>query len=193
MTDEEAGPQVGRALLVKMVTGIVLLLAIAAALGFLLEEPITIAASAFVDRFGLWGIAGAVVVTDASPVPMTHEPVLLIGVSADIPPLTLWAVASSASVFAGLVGYCCGALLVSRSRLRAWLLEKHPGFERFMERHGVRGVAVAALLPIPFALATWSAGMTRVGLPGVMLASLLRVPKTGFYMWLIVAGWSLGS
>jgi len=193
VTEQVAGPRLDRALLYKMLGGIVGLLAVAAALAFLLEEPITSMASAFVDRFGMWGIAGGVVITDASPIPMTHEPILLIGVSAGIEPLTLWAVAGGASVFAGLVGYGCGALLVSKSRLRAWLFLKYPGFERFMERHGVKGVAVAALLPIPFALATWSAGMTRVGLGRVMLASLLRIPKTGFYMWLIVAGWAVGS
>lgn len=184
-------PAIDRALLQKMGIGIVLLLLVAGALGLLLEEPITAMATAFVDRFGLAGIFAAVVMTDASPLPMTHEPILLIGVSADVPPMVLWGVAASASVFAGLVGYAGGAL-VARSRVRAWIHAKHPGFEAFMERHGVKGVAVAAVLPIPFALATWSAGMTRISLPGTMLAALLRIPKTGFYLWLIVAGWSLG-
>ncbi len=186
-------PSVDRTLLRKMGIGIVALLAVAAALAFLLEEPITVAATAFVERFGLLGLAAGVVVTDSSPLPMTHEPILLIGVSADVPPLVLWAVAGTASVGAGLVGYTCGAVLVSRSRLRGWLKERHPGFEAFMEKHGVKGVAVAALLPIPFALATWSAGMTRIGLGPTMAASLLRIPKTGFYLWLIVAGWAVGS
>ena len=107
--------------------------------------------------------------------------------------MTLWAVAASASVLSGIVGYGLGFALVSRSRLRGWVDRKHPGFIRFMERHGHKGVAVAALLPIPFAVATWSAGMTRIGLGGVALASLLRIPKAGFYLWLIVTGWGFGG
>ncbi|MCP4867918.1 MAG: hypothetical protein GY898_04305 [Proteobacteria bacterium] len=185
-------PAIDRALLRKMGIGVVVLLAVAAGLAFALEEPITTMATAFVDTFGMAGIFAAVVITDASPLPMTHEPILLIGVSADVAPMVLWGVAAAASVTAGLVGYGGGAL-VSRTRVRAWIHTKHPGFETFMSKHGVKGVAVAALLPIPFALATWSAGMTRISLPGTMAAALLRIPKTGFYLWLIVTGWGFGA
>jgi len=187
------GSPIDRSLLRQMAVGVVLLLGVAAVLALVLEGPITTMATAFVDRFGMAGIFAAVVITDASPLPMTHEPILLIGVSADVDIAVLWAVAASASVTAGLVGYTGGAVLVSRSRVREWIQRKNPGFEDFMAKHGVKGVAVAALLPIPFAFATWSAGMTGVSLPGTMAASLLRIPKTGFYLWLIVTGWGLGS
>ena len=55
------------------------------------------------------------------------------------------------------------------------------------------GVAIAALLPIPFALATWTAGLTGVAFPKLLAASLLRIPKTWFYLWLILQGWAMGG
>ena len=35
--------------------------------------------------------------------------------------------------------------------------------------------------------------MTRIGLFKVFLASLVRIPKTAFYVWLIVIGWAMGG
>ena len=193
MTEGEAGPRIDHKLLIKTGVGILVLVAVAALLAAVLYEPITTVTEAFLDRFGLPGIFAAVVITDTSPLPMTHEPVLLLGVAAGVNPWLLWAVASTASVFSGVLGYTCGALLVSRSRLTTWIDRKYPGFIDFMKRHGAKGVAVSALLPIPFALSTWSAGMVRCGLPGVALASLLRIPKAGFYLWLILTGWTWGG
>jgi len=186
-------PTVDRSTLLRMGGGIVLLVAGAAALAFLLEEPLSALARDCFDRLGMPGIFLGVLVADTSPLPLTHEPVLVLGVTAGVNPWQLWAVAGSASVLAGLVGYTAGAVLVSRSRLQAWLASRYPGFISFMEKHGVRGVAVAAILPIPFALATWSAGMVRLGFFRVALVSLLRIPKTGFYLGLIVTGWELGG
>jgi hypothetical protein len=42
-------------------------------------------------------------------------------------------------------------------------------------------------------VSTWLAGMTAVNFWKVCLASLLRIPKTGFYLYLIVQGWALGA
>jgi phenylalanine-4-hydroxylase len=44
-----------------------------------------------------------------------------------------------------------------------WIVRRHPGFAAFMRRYGAVGVA---------------------------LASLVRIPKTAFYVWLIVTGWA---
>ena len=63
----------------------------------------------------------------------------------------------------------------------------------FLQRWGATGVAVAAVLPIPFSAATWTAGLTGVPFPKLVLASLFRVPKTWFYLWLLTAGWSVGG
>jgi membrane protein YqaA with SNARE-associated domain len=186
-------PLVDRSMIVKTVVGVGILLAVAALLAAVLLEPITAVAEGFRDRFGLVGLFLGIVITDTSPLPMTHEPILLLGVSSGVNHYLLWGIASAASVFSGLLGYSLGAGLVSRSWLGAWIDRRYPGFVAFMKRHGAKGVAVAALLPLPFALATWSAGMVRCGLGKVMLASLLRIPKAGFYLWLIVTGWSWGG
>jgi len=182
-----------RSLIRKMIVGLVVLVAAAGALGVVLREPLTACAAWFLERFGLAGVFAGVMFTDTSPLPLTHEPVLLLAVSAGIEAWTIFWVAAAASTLAGPVGYFGGWCVRRSRRFRDWIEGRAPELTAWMREHGAKGVAVAALLPIPFAVSTWSAGMTAVNFPKVLAASLLRIPKTGFYLYLIVAGWALGA
>ncbi len=183
---------INRTLIGRALAGLVGILAIAGACGVLFRGPIERVALAFMERFGLLGVAVGVVITDASPVPLTSEPILILATGAGVDPWLLFAVSAAASTIAGPVGYL-GGRLVGQQGLRAWLQRRAPRLALFMHRYGVMGVAIAALLPIPFALSTWTAGMSRIRFPGVLAASLLRIPKTGLYLLLIVQGWALGG
>jgi membrane protein YqaA with SNARE-associated domain len=176
-----------------MIIGLVILVAAAGAVGLLLREPLVACASWFVERFGLAGVFVGVMVTDTSPLPLTHEPVLLLGVGAGINSWTLFGVAAAASTLSGPVGYFGGWCVRRSRRFREWIEQRTPEITGWMREHGAKGVATAALLPIPFAVSTWLAGMTAVNFWKVCLASLLRIPKTGFYLYLIVQGWALGA
>ena len=182
-----------RTLVRNTVLGLALLLLAAGLLGLLLRAPLMALSSWFVDRFGLAGVFAGVWFADTSPLPLTHEPVLLLGVSAGLDSWVLFATAALASVLAGPSGYLGGWLLRRNARLREWLEGRAPDFVRWMREHGVRGVVLAALLPLPFAVSTWSAGMTTVNFPKVLLASLLRIPTTGFYLFLVIQGWKVGA
>ncbi len=180
-------------LIFKAVVGLLVLLALSYAIGRFLQEPITVAGTAVLDRFGMVGLFLSVIVTDASPLPMTNEPLAILAISADRPANLVFAVISVASVCAGLVGYTCGRIAGEATALGAFLRRRYPGFTGFMTRYGAYGVAICALLPIPFALSTWTAGMTRVAVHKVAAASLVRIPKTAFYVWLIHVGLDWGA
>ena len=182
-----------RKLLIKAVLGLVGLLVFAGLTGLLLREPITAAGEWLLGTFGLAGLFVGVLLTDTSPIPMTHEPVLFLGISAGEDFWHLLAVGASASVCAGPVGWSCGRLLRRNERFRAWIYGRFPNLVGFMDQHGAKGVAVAALLPIPFAVSTWLSGMSDVKFLPLLSASLLRIPKTGFYLWLLDIGWSIGG
>lgn len=177
----------------KALIGLLGLLLFSYLCGVLLRDPIVIASKWVFAKFGLAGLFCGVIVTDASPLPMTNEPLMLLAVSAGVEPPTVFLTTSVASVTAGFVGYTCGRFFGRALGIGDWIHRRYPGFEVFMQRYGAYGVAICALLPIPFALSTWSAGMARVALWRVMLAALVRFPKTAFYLWLIVQGWGLGA
>ena len=188
-----SGYTVDGRLVIKAVVGLVLLLVVSYLCGVVLREPIELAGSVALERFGYLGLACGALFTDSSPLPLTNEPLVMLAIGAGRPANEVFAVVSMASVCAGVVGHTAGLTLGDRTPLGGWLRRRYPGFEAFMARYGAYGVAVCALLPIPFALSTWSAGMMRVALWKVAMASLVRVPKTAFYVWLIFQGWTAGT
>jgi len=187
------GYSIDARLILKTVIGLAALVGISYLCGVVLREPIEFAGQQALDRFGYIGLACGAIFTDSSPLPMTNEPLVMLAVGAGRPGNEVFAVVSAASVCAGLVGHTAGRTVGNHTALGGWIRRRYPGFERFMVRYGAYGVAVCALLPIPFALSTWSAGMMRVALWKVALASLVRIPKTAFYVWLIVQGWTAGT
>lgn len=180
-------------LIFKAIVGLLVLLALSYTIGKFLQGPITVAGEALLDRFGLVGLFLSVIITDSSPLPMTNEPLAILAISADRPANLVFGVISVASVCAGLVGYTCGRIAGEATSLGAFLRRRYPGFTHFMTRYGAYGVAICAFLPIPFALSTWTAGMTRVAVLKVAAASLVRIPKTAFYVWLIRVGLDWGA
>jgi len=188
-----AAPTVSRDLIRRAVVGIVVFLAIAGVLGWLLRAPMTEAGTWFVDAFGLAGLFAAVTLVDASPVPMTNEPLVVLALGGGMDVWGIFAIVSAASVFAGLVGHTSGRILCRVLPIRDMVHRFSPEAAAWIETRGAWGVAVAALLPIPYALATWTAGAMNVPLRDTMLASLLRVPKTAFYVALLAAGWAAGA
>ncbi len=177
----------------RTVISLVSVLALAAVCGVVLREPLTIAGTWFVDTLGAFGVALGVLVTDTSPLPLTNEPVLMLALGGGMSVWTVFAVAATTSWLAGIVGYSLGRLLDATTSAQARFRRWQPAAADWIERRGAVGVAIAALLPIPFSLATWSAGMMRVRLSHVAIASLARIPKTAFYLGLMAAGWSAGT
>lgn len=184
--DEPIAP---RTLLWRAAVGLLTLFAGVAALGFLLREPLEWLAAWFVGNLGLPGVVLAVTIVDT--LPLTHEPVLLLAWSGGIPFWHIWAAASAGSVAAGVIGWFLGRALGGRPTVQRF-------FERyrlssFLDRYGAWAVAVAALTPFPYAVATWAAGAARVPLVLVFAGSLVRLLKVWIYLSLIVLGWSAGG
>lgn len=183
------GGVLDRGVWLRLGLGAALVLVLALASGVLLREPLQVWGAVFIERFGLVGLFVGVLVTDSSIVPLTNEPLVLLAIGGGVPPWTAVGLTAAASVCAGPIGWSCGRLLARHTRLGPWLARRHPQVTGFLTRYGARFVAVAAVLPFPFAVATWLSGASDVRLVHVLLASLLRVPKTLFYGALLVGGW----
>jgi len=184
---------VDRRTLRRLLIGAALALALGAVCGVLLREPLVEWGGGFIDRFGLAGLFLGTLITDSSLLPLTNEPLVLLAISGGTSPWTAFAVTSTASVLAGPLGWALGRLVARRTPLGLWLHRRYPDVAALLARRGARFVAVAALLPFPFAVSTWLAGATDVPLAPLLLASLLRVPKTAFYVALLTGGWALGG
>lgn len=177
----------------KTALGLFILLLFSGACAWLLKEPFIRMGEMFLERFGLLGLFVGTIIADTSPLPLTHEPLTFIGITAGIPTPTLLLTIASASIISGPIGWTCGRVLVADTAFAEWLDRRYAGFMGMMRRNGLKAVAIAALLPIPFSLATWTAGMLRLPFHKVAAISLLRIVKVGFYFQILKLGWLAGG
>ena len=175
-----------------IVTTLLVLFALGILSSFLLEGIIRDVADSIFSRFGTWGIVIGTMITDTCPFPLPAEPVALIGLGANVPLWKVILIMSATSHVAGIVGYGCGRSLGRIPGLRKNFEARYPKIFHFMKKHGLKGVAIAAVTPIPYAVTNWAAGVVGVSFKGVVLACGLRWIKTPIYVLLFAGGWSLG-
>lgn len=181
-----------RSSLKKILIGLLVLLLVTGALGFILREPLARFSLAMVDRFGLPGLFAGVMVVDAWVLPpLTHEPLLLFAYAGGVDAWLVFLVGSVASVCAGPLGYTLGRIFGRLERVRAKLDQS--ALQTLMQEKGAIVVAAAAITPIPFAVTTWLAGALKTPFVPFLAACLVRFLKVAVYFGLIVAGWSVSS
>lgn len=182
-----------RVLARQMAIGLLMMFVVAALSGLLLREPLVQIGGWCVTRFGITGLFVATWVTDTSPLPLTNEPLMFLALGGGMGRWTIFAVVSAASVLGGASGYWFGRTLHRFTRVREHMTRWSPDVVAWLEKNGAWGVAVAALTPIPYSLSTWTAGIIGTRFSLVMLAALVRIPKTAFFLLLLIAGWELGT
>ncbi|MEC8381845.1 MAG: hypothetical protein VXZ96_16060 [Myxococcota bacterium] len=190
-TEETTIETPSTARIIAALIGLVLLGSLGAYFG---RGYIEMAGTWLIHNYGLWGIAMATLITDTSPLPLTSEPVALLGLGAEIPFWHIILFMGGTSHLCGPLGYGFGAL-VGRVGLKH-IVKKIPTLQpviAYVRQHGVKAVAMGALLPIPYALTTWTAGALGVSFWGVCAASSLRWLKTLIYVSLLAGGWLIGS
>ena len=191
-TDQMPG-LVDRALLIRAAGSVVFVLLLAIAAGFMLQEQLEHAGAIFVEQLGYVGLALGVIVCDASLLPLTNEPLMVLALQGGMSEGMVFLVTCGSSVLAGFLGYTGGRIVGRLPAMQRFLDRRNPELTETLRIHGAKVVAAAALLPIPFSFSTWGAGALRVAPIPVAAACLLRVPKTGFYFWLLQSGLSLGG
>ena len=174
-----------RALLVRLGSALFTLVVGFAFLAWVARRPLEAFAGWFVDTFGLVGLGAFVLLVDT--LPLTHEPVLFLGLSGGLGFWPVCAAGTLGSIGAGIVGWLGGRVLGRQPWLQS-LFERYR-ITAFLRRYGAWAVAVAALTPFPYAVTTWASGAANVPLRLVVLGSLMRGPKVLLYLSLIAAGW----
>lgn len=174
-------------LLVKVSVSVALFLGLSLFLEFEADETVTAVSREFIELGGLKALFLCVLLADSLPQPFTYIPLIFIAVKGAVPKPVVFAVCALASYTAALLGYGLGRSLRgprwAKARFARWSAE-HPYLEDLMERKGALGVLAAAALPVPLAVATWSAGFFGVRLPCFLVAALGRCPKIAVFVLL---------
>lgn len=175
----------------KMVIMIVAVLLLGILAGWLFRDQLTWLGNYLVGEYGPRGIFFSVFFIDWVPMPATNEPILLLGISADMSFWTVFWPAASASVVAAWAAYWAGRFVDAKTSFGHSIAMAYPGIFRWIRDKGAVGIAIAALVPLPFSVFCWAAGIVHLKFRNIFLIGFLRIPKTLFYLWLIHAGWGL--
>jgi membrane protein YqaA with SNARE-associated domain len=162
-----------------------------ASLSVLLDEHLEAWGTDLLGRFGLVGLFTAILMIDTFPTPMSYAPLLLLAMKGGVSPLVVLMVGSAGSYLGGICGYAIGRRIGLPKRLKNRIERQHPTLLPMLQRRGGVGVALVGALPMPFALGTWTAGALGVPFTHVAVATLVRLPKTLAYIWMIQAGLSI--
>ena len=178
---------------VSLAVGFAVAFAIAVVIGAFFREPLQAAGAWCVSTFGLPGLAGAVLLIDSIPTPLSYVPFMLLALEGGLDFTAVLLVSAGSSYAAGLLGYTVGRLVGMPRRLEAWMAHKHPQARELIARYGAWGIALVGILPIPLALGTLTGGALGVRAPYAAAALLVRLPKTFLYLLMIEGGLQLSA
>ncbi len=170
--------------------GLLVLVGLIAALGLAVREPVAAFGARVVAELGLPGLFAAVVAMDQIP-GVGFQPALFFGYTGGIPLLNLVIAAWAASYVASIGVYGIGRTLRNSTRLVAFLERWRIG--GWLRDHGARAIAVAAVAPVPYGLATLGAGVLGVRLRDLLVGASFRGVKIAATAAAIGLGWGLGT
>ncbi len=178
-------------LVLRLMLGLVLVLVCVALLGYFLRPTGEAVARGFVKAFGVWGMALGTFLADGLHFPVPPQFYMLLAIASGTPAPQAFAAIALASMLAGAFGY----LLAGQASRLAWLARKTENarhlLARAFERYGYRAALVASLLPIPYSVLCYLAGLNRLPRMFVALLTALRVPKLVAFYYLVHLGWSI--
>lgn len=164
----------------KIVTTLLIFIGLCVLLEWWAEDRVRTISKGLFRKIGLPGLWLLIFIFDGIPQPMTYIPLIFLAVKAKYTRLEVWGICTSASYTAAIVGYFIGVFIRSRpigNAFSSWINSSRPWVAEMMRRRGATGVAFAAALPIPLALATWIAGFLRVDFRRFLLAASCRTIK----------------
>ena len=139
-------------------------------------------AQQFMTKFGLLGLYIGALLIDCIPTPGGPIPILTLAIQGGASVALVFIVSFLGSLSAGMLGYLLGLKMGLPEKLQGWIENRYPGKIAQIQERGSWGVVLLAALPLPLAFATWTGGAFRVSLKGVLLATLVRIPKMLVYL-----------
>jgi membrane protein YqaA with SNARE-associated domain len=161
------------------------------ALASLFREPLERVGHAFVDHFGYWGMAFGTLIADGFHFPIPPQFYMLMAVtSGSSQPIALGAIAAG-SVVGGFAGYSLAHRIVKWGPIARRLQRSQHIAASAFSRFGYRAAIIASLLPIPYSVLCYLAGIQRLPRRIFAVLSLCRLPKLLMFFYMVELGWSV--
>jgi membrane protein YqaA with SNARE-associated domain len=146
----------------------------------------------FVVSYGYWGMALGTLLADGFHFPIPPQFYMLLAIAARAPISHSFSAIALASLLAGFVGYEAASLAARSDWIRARTEGTRNVLERAVRRFGLQAALLASLLPVPYSVLCYLAGMMRLPRRFLVLLCLCRIPKLAMFYWLLLLGWHPG-
>lgn len=166
--------------------GVLALVGAVAALAAFAREPVEHAARLLLEAGGLGGVFAAGVLADGLP-GVGFLPVLLLAHAGGVGAVAILAMLTASSFVASVAGWALGRLLGRAAWMPALLERSRVG--PLLRRHGARALAVAAVMPVPWPLATVGAGASGLGIGPLLAGAACRPVKIALTLAAVALGW----
>ena len=178
-------------LLRRFLAGLVIVLVVSGVIAHFVRPSAEAAAHAFVERFGVTGMAVGTLLADGLYFPVPPQFYMLLAIASRTPVSQAFPAIAAGSVLAGLVGYAIAKRL---SRMRC-ISQKTTRLRKVLaaafERRGYGAALLLTFLPIPFSVLCYLAGLNRMPHKFLGLLAFFRIPKLAVFYFLLHLGWSI--
>ena len=152
------------------------------------SDPLVALAERFIAVLGPPGIALGFFLPDAFTLPIPNDAFSFFGLIGGVPFWTCCMWACIGTLSGGTTGFFLGRKLSNTNAFRRMMARRGREVKLLVERHGVIALLCAAITPIPYSIACWSAGACEIKFSTFFLVSLSRIPRVAFYLWLMEQG-----
>lgn len=181
-----------RRLALQTMLGIGGFMVVALAVSVALQEPLIEAGKMFVESMGGVGVMLGFAIPDALTVPLPGDAFSLIGLLGGLGFWEVVAWGSLGSILGGVLGYGIGRMVRHLDWFERFMARRGAEARALVRRYGTLALAAAALTPLPYSLACWSAGALEMPFGRFVAVSMLRVVRVAGYLYLIKLGfWSV--
>ncbi|HFE45021.1 MAG TPA: hypothetical protein ENJ18_05930 [Nannocystis exedens] len=180
-------------LLLTIGAGIIALTLVFAVIGYFFREPLLAFASHFVANLGGVGVAIGFFIPDAFTVPLPNDAFSVLGLAGGLGfvEVALWS--TLGSVIGGSTGFAIGRGLSHTAWYQRIMKKRGAEVQELLDRYGGIGLGLAALTPLPYSLASWAAGTSKLRYWQFLAISIpLRAIRVTSVLWLFSLGlWAL--
>jgi membrane protein YqaA with SNARE-associated domain len=172
-----------------LVLGVLLLVGAIAVLGVIFRSELEAMGRAFVDRFGLLGMALGTLLADGLHCPIPPQFYMLMGITSGVPAAKTLTAVNIGSFAGAWIGFFVSGKLGDLKFIARRLERPRRMIDGALARYGMWTVVVASLLPLAYSALCYLAGMNRIPKRAFALVTLLRIPRLCGYYYLVRLGW----
>lgn len=178
-------------LALRWLAGIAVVFVGMVALASFFREPLERVGRAFVEGLGYPGMAIGTLIADGFHFPIPPQFYMLMAVTSGASrPIALAAIAAG-SLAGGFAGYSLSHRIVKWGPIARRLERSQQAAASAFSRFGYRAAVVASLLPIPYSVLCYLAGIQHLPRRIFAVLSLCRLPKLLMFFYLVELGWSV--